>query len=269
MAEVLRSGNTPFLHAFASSTVRLCQAAQETGIDLKGAKFSMGGEPTTNARLAVIERIGAEGIPVYASIETGVIGTGCFEPEAADDVHMFHDLYAVIHPEGNGENIPPKALFITSVEKNSPFIMLNLSMGDEAVITKRNCGCMLQSLGWETHLHTIRSYEKLTTGGLTMLDYDVIGVLEELLPARFGGGPTDFQLLEDESEGQPSLTLLVSPAIGQIDTNEIREAFLEGIRASNSGLWRTPGFFSVDRRKPISTVSGKIQHLHAGRSAKP
>jgi hypothetical protein len=182
---------------------------------------------------------------------------------------MFHDLYAVIHPEGSGENIPPKALFITSVEKKSPFIMLNLSMGDEAAITKRKCGCRMHSLGWETHLHSIRSYEKLTTGGLTLLDTDVIRVLEELLPARFCGGPTDYQLLEDESDGQPSLTLLVSPAIGRVDASEIGEAFLEGIRAANSGLWRTPGFFSVDRRRPIPTVSGKIQHLHAGRSTKP
>jgi phenylacetate-coenzyme A ligase PaaK-like adenylate-forming protein len=268
MAEVLRGGNTPFLHAFASSAVRLCQVAQEAGVSLKGAKFSLGGEPTTNARMAVIESIGAEGIPVYASIETGAIGTGCFEPEAADDVHMFHDLFAVIHPESNVERIPSKAIFLTSVEKKAPLIMLNFSMGDEAVIKKRKCGCLMQSLGWETHLHSIRSYEKLTTGGLTMLDTDVIRVLEEYLPGRFGGGPTDYQLLEEEFEGQPRLTLLVSPTLGQVDTDKIGEAFLVGIGAGNRGLWRTPGFFSVDRREPKYTVSGKIRHLHAGPHAK-
>ena len=35
---------------------------------------------------------------------------------------------------------------------------------------------------------------------MTFLDSDVIRVLEEVLPARFGGGPTDFQLVEQEDD---------------------------------------------------------------------
>ena len=48
------------------------------------------------------------------------------------------------------------------------------------------------------HLHTIRSFEKLTAGGMTFVDTDVVRVLEEVLPRRFGGGPIDYQLIEDE-----------------------------------------------------------------------
>lgn len=33
---------------------------------------------------------------------------------------------------------------------------------------------------------------------MTFLDTEVIRVLEEVLPARFGGSPTDCQLVEDD-----------------------------------------------------------------------
>ena len=46
------------------------------------------------------------------------------------------------------------------------------------------------------HLHDVRSFEKLTAGGVTCLDVDVIRVLEEVMPRRFGGRPADWQLVE-------------------------------------------------------------------------
>jgi hypothetical protein len=46
--------------------------------------------------------------------------------------------------------------------------------------------------GWTRHLHTVRSFEKLTVGGMNLLDLDLIGILDEMLPARFGGGPTHY-----------------------------------------------------------------------------
>ena len=73
-------------------------------------------------------------------------------------------------------------------------------------------------MGWTTHLREIRSHEKLTAGGMTFLDTDLIRVLEEVLPARFGGAPTDYQLVEEEAaEGQPRVRLLVHPRIGAVD----------------------------------------------------
>jgi hypothetical protein len=266
MSDVLQTGKFPFLWGFSSSAVNVCRTAERAGIDLSGAKFLIGGEPITKARLEAIHASCAEVISIYTSIETGLVGFNCLEPEASDDMHLLHDLNALIQPESESQNFPPNALFITSLQPTPSFLLLNVSMGDMAVITKHECGCPLQDFGWDTHLHTIQSHEKLTTCGLTMLDTDVIRVLEEFLPARFGGGPTDYQLLEEESEGQPHLTLLVSPAINQVGTNEIVEAFLKEIRASNSRLWRTPGFFTVDRREPITTASGKILHLHTWKS---
>jgi hypothetical protein len=86
------------------------------------------------------------------------------------------------------------------------------------VLSQRRRGCPLEQLGWTTHLHSIRSFEKLTAAGMTFLDTDVIQVLAEVLPARFGGGPTDYQRVEQEqSDGRPTIRLLVHPGLGPLD----------------------------------------------------
>ncbi len=65
---------------------------------------------------------------------------------------------------------------------------------------------------------------------MTFLDVDVVRVLEEVLPARFGGGPTDYQLAEDEAaDGRPRLRLLAHPALGPLDEPGVVDAFLTSI----------------------------------------
>ena len=53
-----------------------------------------------------------------------------------------------------------------------------------------------EALGYTTHIHTIRSWEKLTSEGMTFCGHDLIRLIEEVLPARFGGRPTDYQFVE-------------------------------------------------------------------------
>ena len=274
--EELHAGRVPHVFTFPSSALRLCQSAFEAGIDLAGAQFTVGGEPITDARLATINRSGATAVPRYGSIESGPIAYGCLAPSASDDVHLQHDLHALIQPGGaNGiaNPLPANAVFISSLHERSPFTMLNVSMGDQATVTKRECGCPLERLGWVTHLHNIRSFEKLTGGGMTFLDTDVIRVLEEEMPARFGGAPTDYQLVEEEAgDGQPRLRLLVHPAIGPLDTNAVADAFLKAIGSRSPSeqlmeiFWRDADLFRVEREVPIATTAGKIMHLHLARS---
>jgi hypothetical protein len=271
MAGVLAQGATPFLTTYSSPAVRLCRAALAGGFRLEGARLALYGEPVTAARVAVIRSVGAEVIPVYVTMESGRIGDGCLAPEAPDEVHLFHDFHAVIQPGSSDARpgLPAGALLLTSLRTTAPVALLNVSVGDQAVLSERACGCPLEALGWTTHLHTIRSYEKLTAGGMTFLDVDVVRVLEQVLPERFGGDPTDYQLVEGPAEnGHPRVQLLVHPALGALDSEAVRGAFIgalgvgSGTERIMAAVWSDAEVLRVERRPPIVSASGKILHLH-------
>jgi hypothetical protein len=271
MHGVLATRRIPHLFTFASSAVRLCQAALGAGLALEGAQFTVVGEPLTRARLDVVRRCGAEAVPRFAAIESSVLGHGCLAADAPDDVHLLDDLHAVIQPDGSDPDAGTRGrpLLLSSIRHTAPFVMLNVSLGDRAVLTTRACGCPLERLGWSSHLHTIRSDEKLTAGGMTFLDSDVIRVMEEVLPSRFGGAPTDYQLVDAEGEdGRPRLRLLVHPSIGPVDSRTIVETFLSAIGRSGGAervmslVWRDGQLVEVERRPPLASASGKILHLH-------
>jgi hypothetical protein len=272
MAGLLRTGRTPHLATYASSAVRVCQAARRAGLDLAGAQFSVGGEPVTAARLAAIRAVGAEAAPRYGSIEAGLIADGCLAPATADDLHLYHDLSAFVQPgpAAARPGAPANAVLVSSLRPGAPLVLLNVSLGDRATIVERACGCALEGLGWTTHIQDIRSYEKLTAGGMTFLDADVARVLDEALPARFGGGPTHYQLVEDEApDGTPRLRLLVDPVVAPVDEATVRAAFFDAIgegtgpQAVMARAWRDGGWIRVERRSPLTTAAGKILHVQA------
>ena len=43
---------------------------------------------------------------------------------------------------------------ISSIRPSTAFILLNVAMGDQAVVSERACGCPYQELGWTTHSTT-------------------------------------------------------------------------------------------------------------------
>jgi hypothetical protein len=105
---------------------------------------------------------------------------------------------------------------------------------------------------------------------MTFLDADVIRVLDEILPRRFGGGPTDYQL-EEESDpvGRPRLALVVHPRVGPVDEAALARELLDGLGRAGQAervmtlAWRTADLIHVRREPPRTTPSGKILHLHA------
>ena len=267
--KTLSSGEVPHLWGYTSTVIRMCQAAEDAGIDISGARFTVTGEPITDSRLSVIRRVRGDALPDYGSADSGgSMSHGCLSPEAPDDVHFFSDLNALIQAEGHP--FPGNALLVSSLRPTTPFIFLNVSMGDCATITERQCGCPLETLGWRTHLHTIRSFEKLTAGGVTFEDSEIIPLLEEFLPRSFGGGPTDYQLVEDQDDdGWPRLRLLVHPAVGPLDSAAVCKAFLDAIGRSSehkrnmAAQLRQAGLLHVERKVPRSTTTGKILHVSA------
>jgi len=271
MISVLQAGGTPHLLTYATSAVRLSQAAIGAGLDLRGARIWVGGEPLTPARAASIRQSGAQPFTRYATMESGAIAANCLSPETSDDVHVYEDLHAVIQPNAAAPalGVPEDALFVSSIRPTAPLILINASTGDRAVRSKRACCCPLEGRGWTTHLRTIRSFEKLTAGGMTFLDAHVVQVLEETLPARFGGGPTDYQLLEDETaSGHPRLRLLVHPRLPGIDPAVVARVFLESLGAGSAPermmerVWQDSEFVTVERAAPRITAAGKVQHVH-------
>jgi hypothetical protein len=255
---------------FSSSAVYLSRAACAAGLDLGAAQVTLAGEPITAARLAAIRRSGLTASPRYGAMECGPIGYGCSAPRAADDVHLLTDLHALIQPgrDGPSRGLTERALLITALHPAAPFVLLNVSMGDEAVMEERACGCGLEHRGWSTHLREIRSFEKLTSAGMTFSGSEVVRILEELLPVRFGGGPGDYQLVEEESEdGTPALRLLVHPRLGPLDESAAADCFLQAIGAGSPVegamelLWRRSGLLRVERLAPRATRTGKLLHL--------
>ena len=278
MASVVASGETPHLYTYPSCAMRVCETAAAQGIPIRGAQFTLVGEPVTVARLDVIRGVGAQAAPRYAATDVGPLGDGCLAPDAADDVHFYDDLHALIQSEGDERlpELPRGALLVSTLRPTAPFVLLNASLGDRATVSRRACGCPMEGFGWTTHLHAIRSYEKLTVGGMNFADSEVIAILEETLPRRFGGAPTDYQLVEDQTAaGRPRLRLLVHPRVGPVDAARVADVFLAAL-GHGSGVervielqWRDLGLLEVERRVPRTTATGKILHLHAEREAVP
>src|SRR4029453_18706923 len=110
-----------------------------------------------------------------------------------DDVHRALDKVAMIQrdrPVASGE-VSVNAIMLTSLLPNASNIMINVENGDYALAEERECGCPLGELGLNVHLHGIRSFDKLTTEGNNFLGSDLYTLVDEVLPARFGGAPTD------------------------------------------------------------------------------
>ena len=107
---------------------------------------------------------------------------------------------------------------------------------------------------------------------MTVLDADVVRILEDLLPARFGGGAEDYQLVEDQvAPDGSSLCLFVHPRLGPVDPAAVTRLFFDTLGAASPsaqlmGLtWNGSGLLRVERRPPHVTGSGKVLHLHVDR----
>jgi hypothetical protein len=85
----------------------------------------------------------------------------------------------------------------------------------------------------------------------------VARVLDETLPGRFGGGPGDYQLVEDEAANGRRLRLLVPPDVGPVDPHAVAEAFVSALDS-----WPATGLVTVERHTPLATRFGKVLHVH-------
>ncbi len=270
LAAKVRAGTPPLLNANAASAVRVCLAAEERGLDIAGTMIRSGGEPLTKARARAMHAAGCRVVTHYGMGETGRLGVPCARPAAVDDVHLLLDKIALIQSEktlANGAKVPVNVY--TTLLPSTPKLMINVESDDYGVLEERQCGCLLGELGYHLHLHTIRSYEKLTSEGMNFLGADLIRLVEEVLPARFGGAPTDYQFVEEEdANGLPKVNLVVSPRVGPVDEDAAINAvvgFLNHVPGASDDYgerWRQGGTLRLIRREPYATTASKILALH-------
>ena len=269
LATQTAGGRPAHLNTTASAAVRVAAAARDGGFDISGTFFRTGGEPLSPGKVRMIRAAGCAVASHYSMAEVGRIGVACGQPEADDDVHVTVDKVALLERDCRvsvGGHVP--GLVLSTLQWGSPKIMLNVEVGDYGVLKKRTCGCPWDALGFTWHLHTIRSYEKLTSEGMHFVGADLITIVEDVLPAKFGGDATDYQFVEEEEEGLPRVSLIVSPRVGQADPAQLEATVLTALAAHGAAnkmmaaVWADGRTIRVVRRQPYATVTGKIHSLH-------
>jgi hypothetical protein len=142
------------------------------------------------------------------------------------------------------------------------------------MVESRACGCALASFGYQRHVREVHSFRKLTGEGVTLVGSEMLRILEEVLPARFGGSPLDYQLAEEEdSQGLTRLVLRVNPRLGPLVEQEVVQTVLEALGRSSAAadlaraLWARAGSLRVRSEPPIATARGKLLPLHLARLA--
>ncbi|WP_143311613.1 phenylacetate--CoA ligase family protein [Candidatus Methanoperedens nitratireducens] len=233
LSEIIEKHGGCYVITYPSSALKACRAAKEKGLRIAGTWFLLGGEPFTDLKKKEMESVGAKGVGFYISTESGPISLTCSNPGEIDDSHLLDGHIAVIQKreEVKFSNLTVDAFLLTSFLPDGPKTLLNVEMGDFGVIEKRSCGCRLEKLGLLEHIHTIRSFEKMTGIRMSMLNNGLLRIVEEILPRRFGGSVTDYQIVEVEGDGFTELNLLISPNIAGVNKEKVLETMLDELRA--------------------------------------
>ncbi len=252
-----------------SACARVAAVAGERGLDISGTLFLVGGEALTDSKRELFEAAGAEVFPSYYISEVGMVGHACRRMTSGNCVHISRDTVAVIPHARQAPlaDVEVPSLLFTPLLPHSPFVLINAEMDDSGVLGVADCDCSLSRLGFTGQISNIYSFGKLTGHGITLVGTDVVRILEKLLPARFGGAASDYQLVESETGQQTEISLRVSPRTGVTSPEEVRRFFLAELRKLYGGslasrVWNQAGAFRVVVAEPFTTASGKVLSLH-------
>ena len=273
IAERRRRGVFCTLQGVAGTGVRVASAALEKGWDISGTLFLSGGEALTDAKRRVIESAGVEVFPAYWTSEIGQIGHSCRQMNTGNCVHLFRDSVAVVTHRRRAQFSEEEvdSLLFTTLLPHAPYIFINVEMEDSGVVENAQCDCVYSAIGFTQRIRDIVSFGKLTGNGMTLVGTDIVRIIEQSLPTRFGGSPADYQLVEREGQTQTELVLRVSPRVGQPVTQNIRKHFLRELRKYHGGalasrVWEHTDTLQVVIAEPLMTKAGKVLPLHLLRS---
>jgi hypothetical protein len=266
-----------FIDATASSVTRASAAAIDLGISLEGVLWLPWGEPHTPARERTIRESGARSMGMYSTEETGPLAVGCAMRTGADEMHLRTERFGFLLAPSLGHDVStPLALHVTTLGDFAPVVMLNTQSGDTADEVDGTCDCAMHQAGLTRRVVNIRSFEKLTGEGITLVDADVVAAIEEVLPATIGGRHGDYQLLEAESEsGLTRFVLRIHPDVPNVDERVARTTLLTSISASSefsrhmARVIELTDAVRIERRTPWTTASGKLPAFVPLRARRP
>ncbi len=268
VAEKKRQGIQTLLRSGVSWATRMCAAALEESLDISGTMMIAGGEAISPARRRVFDAAGVQAIGRYAISEIGTVGIGC--PHlSGNSVHLLADAVAVIEHRRPAPfaDTEVNSLLFTSVHPLASRVYINAEMEDAGTLVPASCDCAYSRVGFRTVIQDVYSFGKLSSHGMTLAGNALLTIIEERLPARFGGGPGDYQLVEIEGAAQGELRLRVTPRLRSVDLAEVQGFFLEQVRRIYGGslsvrTWEATSSIRAEAIEPYQTRSGKVHALH-------
>jgi hypothetical protein len=143
---------------------------------------------------------------------------------------------------------------LTSLLPHAPKVMLNTELGDCGTLATRRCACVLGDVGFDRHLSSVRSHEKITLEGVAVLTAEVDAAIAQALEAQ-GAPPDCYQFWEAQSgQGVGRLVIAVSPDVGGLDEGKLVGDVLRALRREGGGLaprfWNEAGTLDVIRERP-------------------
>ncbi len=264
-----REGVACYVRGVTSPCVRVAAAALDKGFDISGTIFMVGGEGLTDAKRKTIESAGAEVFPTYNIHEIGLVGYACRQMNHGNCVHIQRDAVAVISYRRAAPltDVEVNSMLFTSLLPFAPRVLINAEMDDAGILEPARCDCTYQKAGFVDQIRNIYSFGKMTGQGITLLGADVVRLLDEVLPQRFGGTPGDFQLVEEETSEQTQILLRVSHRVGAESVDALKEGFFQELRKLYGGSltsrqWQHTEALKVIIGEPYITGAGKVLPLH-------
>ena len=264
-----RQGARVAMHGMVSSITRVAGAALDRGLDIRGSWAFVVGESLTDLKRDLIESAGIRVYPTYGTSDFGGIGGPCSQMTSGNCVHISRGSVALIgRPIENiwGDGEPVNSLHLTGLLPFHPRFLINVEIGDTGIIEPATCDCTYSRIGYVQQVREIAAISKICGQGSTLYARDIVQVLEEGLPARFGGRPGDYQLIEVEGVAQTDLELRVHPRLAIASPQAVLESFLAQCRNTYGGalavrLWTESRGIRVETKSPVLASSGKFRAL--------
>ena len=247
-----------------ASALRICGEAKRRQLRLEHVFFRVGGEPLTPVRSRVFEGVGSRVCCHFSMAEVGPVAMACSTASRPDEMHLRLDKISIVSKPS--ERLRGSSdLYLSTLLPFTPKVMINVATGDSGVLEDDSCDCHFDRLGYTARIHSLQSFEKLTAEGMHFLGADVLSLVDQELPGRFGGAPTDYQLVCRENRaGLMDLDLRISPRLKGIDDQECLKVVYRFLasRAPENRLMtahlREADSLRVVRKEPIATGMGKI-----------